>query len=180
MAAYNPVQIASISLAEIMQQLTQANGNNDDFFYLRLSTKSIIINERISKEELKELRTNFYEKLNEKLGQNQWSKVKSFSMTYFSKKGQDETAEEHLQRVLGYKDTIQQLAEKLNLHKVLQINSFLSKPFLHENFFQSEVGNEVARLDDKELAEMMQIVHEASLGDGGIVSCEDSDSSDSD
>ena len=176
MAVYNPVQIDPISLAEIMQQLIQANGNNDDFFYLRLSTKSIT-NERISKQELKELRNNFYEQLNQSLSDNQWRKVKSFSMTYFSRKEQDETAEEHQQRVLGYKDTIQQLTEELNLNEVLQISSFLSKPCLHGNLFQSEDGNGDARLDYEESAEGTQRAHEASLGDH--VSSEDSDNSDS-
>ena len=126
-AHMHPLQIASVSLAEI-KQLTLANGKNDDFFYLRLSTKSI--NKGISKQDLKELQKEFYGQLNKDLGHNQWRKVKSFSMTYFSQKKQDETAEEHMQRVLGYKNTIQQLAERLGLNGYLQINSFLSKPLL--------------------------------------------------
>ena len=175
MAAYYPVQIASISLVEIMQQLAQVNGNNDDFFCLRLSTK--IIKRGMSKQDKKVLRNDFYEKLNQKLSQHQWRKVKSFSMTYFSRKGQDETAEGHLQRVLGYEDTIQQLTEQQNLNGVLQINSFLFKPFFHGNLIQSEDGNGDARLDYEESAEGTQRAHEASLGDH--VSSEDSDSSDS-
>ena len=153
------LQIDSISLAEFMQQLKLANGKNDDFFYLRLSTKSIVKEEGI---DLKELRKVFYEQLNEGLDHDQWRKVKSFNMTYFSRKGQDETTEGHMQRVLGYKNTIQRLAEQLNLNGILQINSFLSKPLLHGNIFQSEDGNGVVPLDHKELAEVTQKIYETS------------------
>ena len=166
MAAYNPVQIDPISLAEIMQQLVQADGNNDDFFCLRLSTK--IIKKGMSKQEKKVLRNNFYEQLNQSLSNNQWSKVKSFTMTSFSRKEQDETAGGHLQRVLGYEDTIQQLTEQQNLNGVLQINSFLFKPFFHGNLIQSKDGNGDAHLDYEELAEETQRAHEPNLGDRGI------------
>ena len=177
MAVHMPIlQIASVSLAEIMQQLKLANGKNDDFFYLRLSTKS---SKGISKQELKELRKKFYEQLNEELDHDQWRKVTLFNMTYFSRKEQDETAEGHMQRVLGYKNTIQQVVERLNLNGILQINSFLSKPLLDGNIFPSEDGNGVVALDHNELAEVTQVVHDTSQHDHGIVLYEDSDSSDS-
>ena len=160
--AANPAQIASITLDEIKQELVQAKGKND-FFYLCLSTRSI--NQQKSKEELKGIRTAFYDQLNRRLGQEGWKKVRSFSMTYFSKKGDIETADEYMQRVRGCQDIIQELSiqelpTQSNIDGNLQINYFFSKPF----FFNKDVNNQIA--------DVTQRVKEASLDDH-----EDSDSS---
>ena len=94
-------------------------------------------------------------------------------MTYFSRKEHDETAEEYMERVLGYKTIIQQLTTQLDLNETLQINSFLSKPFLDVDILQGEDEN-------SQLADVTQRVNEACLDGHGIVPYEDSDSSDSD